>query len=290
MGTLKFKPIYLLYLCPAVLVLGIFFVVPFFQTVLYSFYDWDGIGDKVFIGINNYKEILNLKLFQDSIVRVLQFAVIQPVIQVSFGLILAYMLRGTIRGGKFFRSIYFMPVVISSAAVSVMFTILYDFDFGLFNTLLRSIGLGKVAKPWLSTKSTAFYAVILVAIWQQMGMIFVVLLSAMQGVSDDLFEAASLDGANTMQSFFHIALPSVLPIIKICIILGVSSALKNFDYVSILTKGGPAGSSHVPATIMYDKAFVGFRWGLGSSIAIFIFLIGVMFTLLFNWLTREKGE
>lgn len=287
MGTLKFRKRYLLYLLPAAAALVCFFAAPFFQTLGYSLSDWDGIGEKRFIGLANYREMFQLDLFRASVGRVLKFALIQPLVQICLGVVFAYLLRGTLRGGRFFRSVFFMPVVISSAAISVMFTVMYDYDFGLFNTILRGVGLDMLAKPWLSTKETAFYAVMVVAIWQQIGMIFVILLSGMQGISEELFEAAEMDGAGALQCFFRIALPGVAPIIKICVVLCVSNALKNFDYVSIMTMGGPAGSSHVPATIMYDKAFVGFRWGLGSAISIFIFALGMAFTLVFNAVTRE---
>ena len=115
MGTLKFKPIYLLYLLPGAIMMYAFFVHPFIQTVIYSLYDWDGIGEMVFVGLRNYEELLGIELFQQSVWRVLQFAFIQPAVQVTVGLLLAYMLRTRIRGSKFFRSVFFMPVVISSA-------------------------------------------------------------------------------------------------------------------------------------------------------------------------------
>ncbi|MCL2069270.1 MAG: sugar ABC transporter permease, partial [Oscillospiraceae bacterium] len=137
--------------------------------------------------------------------------------------------------------------------------------------------------------ATAFYAVIAVAIWQQLGMIFVILLAGIQGISGELFEASEIDGANAIQSFFHIALPGLAPIIRVCVILGVSGALKNFDYVWILTNGGPVDSTHVPATMMYLRAFIGFRWGAGSSISVFIFMMGMLITVIFNYITRERN-
>lgn len=288
MGTIQFKKRYLIYIIPAFVILGGFFFLPFVQTIGYSMCDWDGIGAKTFIGLNNYKEMFEMELIWESVNRVLQFAIIQPIVQIGIGIVLAFILRGKMKGAKFYRAVFFMPVVISSAAISVMFLVMYDFDIGLFNTILRNIGLENLAKPWLSTPETAFYAVIIAAIWQQIGMIFVVLLAGMQGIPEEHFEAAQIDGANSFQVFWKIAVPGVSNIVKICVVLSVSMAFKSFDYVSILTGGGPSWASHVPATVMYDKAFVGFRWGFGSAIAMFIFAMGMVFTLVFNRITREK--
>jgi len=270
--------------------MGGFFIVPFFQAVWYSLNIWDGITEKQFVGVQNYIDLLNEPLFRASVGRVLQFAAIQPAVQVSVGIFFAYLLRKALIGGRFFRSVFFMPVVISSASVTLMFVLIYSGEVGPINNILRAIGLRSWARPWLATPETAFYAVIAVAIWQQLGMIFVILLAGMQGISNELFEAAEIDGANSVQSFFNIALPSLMPIISVCVVLGVSGALKNFDYVYILTRGGPSGATHVPATLMYERAFVGFRWGAGSAISVSIFLMGMIFTVLFNFITKNRGK
>jgi raffinose/stachyose/melibiose transport system permease protein len=169
-----------------------------------------------------------------------------------------------------------------------MFVVMYDNDIGLVNTLLRFIGLGGLAQIWLGNPATAFYAAIVVPIWQGLGMYIVILISGLQGIPEELYESSMLDGANAWHRFWRITVPMLWPIIQICVILTVSGAFKNFDYIYILTAGGPGSSTHVLATYMYDKAFVGMRFGFGSAVAVVIFSLGMVFTMGFKFLTTQK--
>ncbi len=289
MGTLKMKPLYYLYLLPAFLLFLVFFIVPFIQTFYFSLQDWDSIGKMSFIGISNYLEMFRDEVFVASIGRVLKYALIQVVIQIILGLLFSALLRGERKGNGFFRTVYFLPYIISSAAICVMFTVMYDNDIGLVNNLLRAVGLGSLTHIWLGEEATAFYATIAVPIWQGLGMYIVILLSGLQGISEEYYDAAKIDGANAFQTFRAITVPMLWPIIQICIVLSVSGALKNFDYVYILTGGGPGSSTHVPATFMYDKTFVGMRYGYGSAIAVFIFMMGFIFTVVFKGIAGRKS-
>ena len=289
MGTLKMKPAYYLYLLPALALFAVFLVVPFVQTVFISLQDWDSINEMEFIGFSNYMEMFRDEVFVASVGRVLKYALIQVVVQIALGLLFAALLRGEKKGNGFFRAVYFLPYIISSAAICVMFTVMYDNDIGLINNLLRAVGLDSWVHIWLGEESTAFYATIAVPIWQGLGMYIVILLSGLQGISEEYYEAAKIDGATAFQSFRKITVPLLWPIIQICIILSVSGAFKNFDYVYMLTGGGPGSSTHVPATFMYDKAFIGMRYGYGSAVAVFIFMLGFVFTLVFKGIAGRKS-
>lgn len=288
MGVLKFRAFYLMYIIPALLLYCVFFILPFVQTVIYSLYNWDGINTPVFLGLKNYWEMFHDKVFYASTGRVLKWALIQGIVQTIIALLLANLLKGKLKGSKFFRSVYFIPVVMSSAAICLMFTVMYDNDIGLLNALLRAIGLGSWARVWLGDAQVAFYAAIAVPIWQGIGLYMVILLSGLQSVSEEIYESAKMDGANAWQQLTRITIPMIWNIIQICIILTVSGTFKNFDYVYILTAGGPGSSTHVLATYMYDKAFVGLRYGYGTAVAVIIFLLGFAFTVIFRALTKSR--
>ncbi|SFK79089.1 raffinose/stachyose/melibiose transport system permease protein [Paenibacillus sp. 1_12] len=288
MGVLKFKSFYLVYIIPALVLYCIFFILPFIQTMIYSLYNWDGINTPIFIGMKNYWEMFHDSVFYASTGRVLKWALIQGIVQISIAMLLANVLKDKIKGSQFFRAVYFIPVVMSSAAICVMFTVMYDNDIGLLNALLRSIGLGNLAKVWLGDASVAFYAAIAVPIWQGIGLYMVILLSGLQSISEEIFESAKMDGANAWQQLTRITIPMMWGIIQICIILTVSGTFKNFDYVYILTAGGPGSSTHVLATYMYDKAFIGLRYGYGTAVAVIIFMLGLSFTVIFQTLTKTR--
>jgi raffinose/stachyose/melibiose transport system permease protein len=288
MGQLKFRNAIIFYMLPALLLYFTFFIIPFLRTFYYSFFEWNGFGKKTFIGFENYIKLTQDELFLNGIGRVLLWAALAILIKVGAGLVLANMLRKPIKGSKFFSTSFFMPVVISTAAIALMFTLIYDLDAGLLNTVLRITGLGDLARTWLGDKNTAFLSVIAAPIWHTIGYFFIILLAGMQNISDEIYESATIDGANAWVLFTRITIPLIWPILQICMILAITGALKNFDYVFIMTKGGPGTSTQVPATYMYDTIFVGLKYGYGTAIAFTIFVFTLVITLLFRKLTSVK--
>ena len=277
MGNLKFKKVLLLYILPAALIYAVFFIYPFIQTLYYSFFQWDGIFAPIFNGLKNYTELIKDRVFQESIVRVVKWAFLAGILQSSLGLALAFLLRGKARANAFFRSAYFVPVVISSAAICVMFTVMYDKDIGLINAFLDLIGLGGLKRVWLGDRSVAFYATIAVPIWQAMGLFIIIMFSGLQSIPEELYEAAQIDGASSFDLFLRITVPLMLPIIQICVVLSVSNSFKNFDYIYMLTGGGPVNSTQVPATFMYNRAFMGMQYGVGTAVAVIICVLSGVF-------------
>ena len=156
MGILKFKKGLLVYLVPATLMYSVFFIYPFIQALYYSFFEWDGIFEPVFNGVKNFTALFKERVFQESIVRVVKWAVLAGVLQSGLGLTLAFLLRGKAKCNSLFRSAYFVPVVISSAAVCVMFTVMYDKDIGLVNSFLDGVGLGSLKHVWLGRPFRGF--------------------------------------------------------------------------------------------------------------------------------------
>jgi raffinose/stachyose/melibiose transport system permease protein len=273
MGALKFKPRYLLFALPALALYLLFFIYPFIQTLLSSFTQWNGITAPVFTGLANYARLFHDSVLVSGIVRILIWAGLAVVIKVALGLIFAALLRDRPRGYKFFTSVFFFPVVVSSSAMSLVFTLVYDNDIGLVNHVLRAVGLGFLGQAWLSNPHTAFYAAIAVPIYQDIGFFMVIFLAALQGIPNEYYEAARLDGANPVQAFFRITVPLSLGSIRVCVVLAVTTAFKTFDYIFLLTSGGPGNATQVPATWMYLETFQSFNYGYGDAIAILIFVL-----------------
>jgi raffinose/stachyose/melibiose transport system permease protein len=289
MGTLRFRPSVLLFMLPAFALYALFFITPFFQTLFGSVFDWNGMGASRFVGLQNYLQLAHDHLFLRGIGRVGLWAVLAIIFKVGIALVLASMLRLPIRGARFFSGAFFVPVVISSAAISVMFTLLYDPDIGLVDVTLRAVGLGALAHSWLSDENTALYAVIAVPIWHTIGYFFVILLAAMRNSPQEIYEAARIDGAGTWMTFTRITVPTIWPVLQVCIVLAVTAALKSFDYVFVMTGGGPGTATEVPATYMYKTIFVSLRLGYGTAMATTIFAVALATTLLFRRVTAARA-
>jgi raffinose/stachyose/melibiose transport system permease protein len=286
MGTLRFRPAVLLFMLPALALYGLFFLVPFVRTVWASLYIWNGMDDAVFVGLGNYADLVRDSLFRTGFARVGLWAAAAVVLKVGAALLLAGALRERIPGGRFFEAAFFVPVVISSAAISLLFTLLYDPDIGLLNAALRAVGLGQFARAWLADRDTALYAVIAVPIWHTIGYFFVILLAAMRDIPRELYEAARIDGAGARVTFTHITVPSLRPVLAVCAVLAVTAALKSFDYVFVMTRGGPGTATEVPVTTMYKTIFVNLQIGAGTAMATTIFLVALVATLAIRGVAR----
>ncbi len=280
MGSLKFNKKIILFFIPALVLYVTFFIYPFLQTLFYSFTDWDGFTKASFIGIENFQKILSDEVYRTSVGRIFIWAVLAIILKVGMALIIAYVLRKSMRGISFLRMVVFLPYVISSSAMCLMFSIMYDKEIGLINVLLKAVGLGDVTRYWLADESTVFYAVILIPIYQAIGYFFVILFAAMKDVPDELYEAGKLDGTNPFTEFTRITIPYIWPTLVVCIILAINGAFQNFDYIFIMTGGGPGHASEVPATYMYKSIFVNGRYGYGSAAALILFVITMVVTSL----------
>ena len=278
MGTLQFKKKVLLFVVPAVVLYLMFSIYPFLQTLYYSFTNWDGFTTPVVIGFENFRKILNDEVYRTAVIRIFIWAILSITFKVGIALVIAYILRKGSKGVSFFRTVVFLPYVISSSAMCLMFTIMYDKEIGLLNMVLRAIGLDSLTRYWLVDEKTVFYAVILIPIYQAIGYFFVILFAAMKDVPDDLYEAGRLDGTTPLTEFTRITIPYISPTLVVCIVLAINGAFQNFDYIFIMTGGGPGHASEVPATYMYKSIFITGLYGYGSAAALILFVITIIVT------------
>ncbi|SHM74462.1 carbohydrate ABC transporter permease [Gracilibacillus kekensis] len=273
---------------PALVIYLIFSIVPIFISFYYSTMSWDGFSDMQFVGLANFQEVLQDKVFWLSVRNNILVVLASVFGQIPIALALALLLNRKIKGAKFFRTIGFMPVVISTVVISITWRMIYNSEYGMINNFLEAIGLGALQQNWLGDPTWAMVAVCITIIWQFVGLYFIIFLSALQTVPSEILEAADLDGASEWQKTIHIVLPSIWNIILISVVLCISGSLKTFDLIFVMTSGGPASSTEVMATYMYDKTFEGLRYGYGSAISVLIFVFSIALILITTKLLRRK--
>lgn len=282
--VLSNKKAVFIFLLPALVLFLTIIIVPIFMSVTYSLTEWDGIGKKVFTGVDNYKELFltNSDGFWRAVKNSLIFAAGSVFVQLPISLILALILARGVKGERFYVSVYFIPVLISTVVIGQLWMKIYNPQYGLLNTVLRSMGLEQLTGNWLGDTKKVIFAVIVPVLWQYIGYHMLLMYASVRSISEEIFEAARIDGANGIQTALHITIPLMKPILKVCVTFAVVGSLKNFDLVYVMTGGGPAGASQLPSTLMVETIFSRNMYGYGSSMAIFI----ILECFLFAWLIR----
>lgn len=266
----------IIFLIPAVVLLLCFMIYPLGKTIFYSFTAWYNFStEQTFIGLDNYKELI-----ADPVIRVaLRNTVILMagvlIFQIGFALILAIMVDGIRHCFKFFRTIYFFPIVISATAIGLMFTLIYKYEYGLLNYFVVLFGGEK--QVWINEKSSIYLALIPV-VWQYVGFYFVIFLTGIANIPADIYESAMLDGIRPLQKAAYITIPMLRSVLTSSIVLIISGCFKVFDIIFMVTNGGPLDSSQLLSTYMYQKAFARGNGGYASSIAIVMIVLGVAVT------------
>ena len=280
-----------LFLLPALILFCGVLIAPIAMSAYYSFFNWNGIGAKTFIGLANYKELFtsNAIGFMKALRNSLLLAALSVFLQLPLALGLALLLGKKIKGERVFLSVYFMPVLISTVVIGQLWLKIYNPDYGILNVLLRAVGLGKWAKIWLGDTKTALGAVFIPTLWQYVGYHMLLLYAGVKSVPVELREAAMLDGATDAQINRFVVLPYIKPIIRISVIFAITGSLKSFDLIYVLTNGGPLHSTEVPSTLMINMLFLRNRYGMGSTIAVLLIILCFGFALLISAIFREEN-
>lgn len=281
----------LLFLLPALIVYGLFNFYSILMTLFYSLQQWGGISPNMtFIGFDNYAKLLTTPAVWRSLLNNLQLVVISLIVQIPLGMVLALIINTKRRGMKFLRTVYFMPMLLSTVSTGILWQLMYDPYFGLINKTLQAIGLGKYAQPWLGQTSTALIATIFVICWQYTPQYMILLRAGMTGIPDDLYEAARIDGAGPVRQFSAITLPLLSGTIRTSAVLSIVGSLKYFDLIYVMTGGGPNGATDVLATYMYKRGFVEFNMGYASAVATFMLVVSLTAIVLFRAATGQRGQ
>ena len=240
-----------MWILPAILMYTIFKLVPLIAGIYLAMLRWDGIEPPIFVGLNNFVRMCNGLL----------------------SLILAFLLNQAIHGRTVYRTALFLPVVMSFVVVGILWTWLYNTQFGLVNSLLRGLGLDFLVLDWLGDPKVALWSLILVDIWKWYGFHMVIFLAGLQTIPNELYEAARIDGANRWQQFWRITLPLLQPVMLVNVTLALMGAFNVFDIPYVMTEGGPANSTIVMALHIYIRGFKFYRFGYSAAMSYVLLLL-----------------
>lgn len=270
-----------LFMLPAVVGTFIFIVIPVIFSFMLSFCHWDLLTDIKFAGLDNYINLIKDENFVLIIKNTFIFAISTTIISIIIPLILAAVLNNKIRGTEFFKTAFFLPFVTPMIVIALVWEWIFDPNFGLLNYILRS------NINWLYDTHTAMMAIIIVSSWKLIGYNMIIFLSGFSTINHNLYEAAKIDGANPLQTFFKITIPLMSPTIFFVAIITTISSFQVFDLIYLMTQGGPLNSTNVLVYWIYQNAFEFFNIGKASSGAYILFLIILVLTFI-QWKIRKK--
>lgn len=268
----------IIFLLPAIIFLCVFIVYPIIDSFKTSFYDWNGITSiKTFVGFKNWSELINDPIFRKAFLNNIIIMVLSIIIQLPIGMALATFLDATGKKYNFLKVIWFLPMLMSSVSIGILFKYALDANTGIVSSLSKLLGGGNI--DLLGNPKTALLTITMAICWQFIPFYMVYFLAGYSNISVDLYEAAVLDGASRSQYFWKIALYMLKPSIISAIILSMVGSLKYFDLIYVMTGGGPGNASELMATYMYKSAFSSYRMGYGSTIASGMFILITIISL-----------
>lgn len=271
-----------LFLAPGVILFLFYVIIPIFQSIGLSFYEWDGLGEKTYVGFYNYEELWFDDAFFVSLRNNILWLILY-LLAIPIGLFIALFLNQTVFAIRFYKSMFFFPFVISQVVVGLVFTWFYDPTFGLLNSVLGVFGASPINV--LGDERFVNYGIIAAGLWPQTCYCMILYLTGLNAVDPEQIEAARLDNARSWKMLWYIILPQLRPATFIAFVVTIIGALRSFDLISIMTNGGPFGESRVLAFYMFEVALseYGFRMGYGAAIAVVLFVIMMIYITFFLW-------
>lgn len=284
-----------LFIFPIVAFFLTFVLYPFARSFYISLTQWAGFGVPRFVGLMNYQNLLDDPIFWQSLRTTLIYTVVSTILQTILPLLLAVLLAAGWRGSVLFRTIFFMPQVVSLVVSGVLWQIMYDGNFGLINEALKGIGLGGFAHNWLADPNTVLPAILVVSLWQSAGFFMLIYFAGLQGIDQTLYEAAKVDGANKLKELWYITVPMLRPVTAVVVTLNVLGGVKAFELIFVMTGGGPNHASEVLGTYLYGLAFGSTAGaipvvGYATAVSMVVFVIGMGAVLLQFWMTRRARD
>ncbi|QBI20612.1 sugar ABC transporter permease [Egibacter rhizosphaerae] len=283
-------PAIIMFLAPAALVYVVFVVWPILNSFYFSTLEWDGISEPVFVGLQNFREIIGDSVAWLSLRNNIVVVLASLAFQLPIGLALALLLISPIRGTRVLRTVFFLPLLMSTVAIGILWSTMYNPTFGVVNRALEAVGLGALTQPWLGQPSTALPALIVVICWQFIPFYMILYRAGLTAIPEEVNEAAAVDGAKPWSRIRYVTLPLLKGTTRTAVLLAVIGSLKYFDLIYIMTGGGPGRATEVLATYMYGQAFTRGNMGYGSAIAVVLFVLAMVATLLVLHQTRQVEE
>ena len=245
------------------------------MSAYYSLYQWRGMSEaRTFVGLENWQQLFSDPVILECIWHNLALVAVAMFIEIPLAFAIALVLaRARVLGRNLYRTAYFFPVVLSVTVAGVLWSWVYNPQYGLLNEGLRAIGLDQLAKPWLGDSKLVMPAVLLVTIWRFTGFYIIVFMAALESIPQDIYDVATLDGTNLWQLGIHVLVPMLREVIVVTIAIAITASIKRFDLIYVMTMGGPVHDSELLATYMYKQAFLSFDMGYASTIAFFLFIL-----------------
>ena len=277
-----------LFLPPALLLFTLFVVLPIGEAAWYSGFNWNGFGRPTnWVGFDNYRYVFETRAFGLALRNNLLIIVVSLLIQLPLALTLALILAERFRGAVALRMLFFMPYVLAEIATGLIFSFVYDGNYGLLASVYRLFGAE--APHLLASAQTSMLAILIVVVWKYFGFHMMLFIAALQGMDSNLIEAARIDGATRWQVLRHIIIPLLYPTIRLSIFFAIIGSLQLFDLVMPLTGGGPADSSHTMVSFLYTHGVARMRVGYGSAIGVILFVICLTFAITYKrWFMRDE--
>ena len=279
-----------LFVAPALAVFAFAVLIPFVTTGYYSLTEWNGYGDQVFVGLQNYVDAVQDTVFQTSFINVVVYILVTLVVEVLVGLLLAGLVLSVRRGSIWFRVAIFTPVMLPMVVVAVLWSFVYNPDFGLLNAALTELGLQEWTRVWLGDEQTALLAICVVSGWVYAGFYMTIFYAALRQVPTEVVEAARLDGAGERSIFWRIRVPIIRNAIEVAVLLCVTGGFQSFDLFYVMTNGGPFHATEIPTTYLVQAVFRTGEVGYGSAMAVILTLVVVAVGLLLTALRRTADR
>lgn len=277
---------YFLFTVPAVLLYLIFFAFPVVSGLFYSLTDWNGISPTFqFVGLQNYLSVFQDKLTMSAVGRTFWYTLVMTFLVTALSVLLAVLLNQKLKLQGFWRVTYFFPAVMSSITIGLIFNQIY---YHVVPLVGKSLGIALLSKNPLSNRNLAMWAIMLIQIWKETAVPTVLILAALQSISADLYEAATIDGATGTQCFWNITLPLVKPTVGVAALMSIRSGLMMFDYVKATTNGGPANATTTIAVSIFKHAFTDMKFAYSSAESILVFIVIMLIALVQIKMVQER--
>lgn len=278
-----------LFMVPALLIYCVIVIGPALYSVSLSFFKWNGLGEKTFVGLKNYVNLFTKDVvFQTALINNLLWIVLTVVFTTSVSLALAMVLNRSFKGRVVYRAIFYFPYMLSWVVVGIIWKWIYNPGMGFLDEFLKAIGLGNLNITWLSDPKIALYCVFIAALWQGVGQPMLYFLAGLQSIPQELYEAAKVDGAGKFSLFIHITIPQLKETFVIVFATLVISAMKVYDVIYVMTEGGPANSTQTLASYMYSQTFSYSNLGTGSTVA--TIMMAVMMVIIIPYVLFTTKE
>lgn len=275
-------------LLPSLAIFAFFVIIPLIWSAYYGFFSWKGIGAMKFIGFDNYIEAIHDRLFWVAFKNNMMIVAASVFGQVPIALILALFLLKNGWFQRFIRSAVFMPMVLSAVVVGIIWGYIYHPQIGVLNFLLDYLGLESWKQQWLTDPKVSMYAILVPIIWLNVGPYLILFIAALQNIPNEIDDAAGIDGAVGWRKLIYVKLPMIWDTIKVAVVLCIAGSLKAFDLIYVMTGGGPANSTELLATYMYNNTFNIYRFGYGSAVSTLIIIISLVMIAGSQYLMKTK--